>query len=62
MNAVAAGCGASPLDGAAFGSAVAPVGLGREKHSRSLWGEIVTGTDATPQELADKYQPQLDEL
>jgi hypothetical protein len=27
-----------------------------------LWGEIVTGTDATPQELADKYQPQLDEL
>jgi predicted permease len=26
-----------------FGSAVAPVGLGRDKHSRSLWGEIVTG-------------------
>jgi ABC-type glycerol-3-phosphate transport system substrate-binding protein len=27
-----------------------------------LWGEIVTGADATPQELADKYQPLLDEL
>jgi len=26
-----------------FGSAVAPVGLGRHKNSRSLWGEIVTG-------------------
>jgi predicted permease len=26
-----------------FGSAVAPVGLGREKNSRSIWGEIVTG-------------------
>jgi ABC-type glycerol-3-phosphate transport system substrate-binding protein len=27
-----------------------------------LWGEIVTGTDATPEELADKYQPMLDDL
>ncbi|MCU1439130.1 MAG: extracellular solute-binding protein [Rhodoglobus sp.] len=27
-----------------------------------LWGEIVTGVDITPQELADKYQPQLDAL
>jgi predicted permease len=26
-----------------FGSAVAPVGLGRDRNSRSLWGEIVTG-------------------
>src|SRR5688572_15036021 len=26
-----------------FGSTVAPVGLGRDHHSRSLWGEIVTG-------------------
>jgi ABC-type glycerol-3-phosphate transport system substrate-binding protein len=27
-----------------------------------LWGEIVTGTDQTPEELADKYQPLLDAL
>lgn len=27
-----------------------------------LWGEIVTGADITPQQLADKYQPQLDAL
>jgi len=27
-----------------------------------LWGEIVTGTDATPEQLAEKYQPQLDAL
>ena len=33
-----------------------------EQVLEQLWGEIVTGTDATPQELADKYQPQLDEL
>jgi predicted permease len=26
-----------------FGSAIAPVGLGRDKQTRSLWGEIVTG-------------------
>src|SRR5260221_10889767 len=26
-----------------FGSVAAPVGLGRERNSRSLWGEIVTG-------------------
>jgi predicted permease len=26
-----------------LGSAVAPVGLGRDRNSRSLWGEIVTG-------------------
>jgi hypothetical protein len=27
-----------------------------------LWGDIVTGADMTPQELAEKYQPLLDEL
>jgi ABC-type glycerol-3-phosphate transport system substrate-binding protein len=27
-----------------------------------LWGEIITGADASPQELADKYQPMLDAL
>jgi multiple sugar transport system substrate-binding protein len=27
-----------------------------------LFGEIVVGTDMTPQELADKYQPELDAL
>jgi ABC-type glycerol-3-phosphate transport system substrate-binding protein len=27
-----------------------------------LWGEIITGTDQTPQELADKYQPLLDAI
>jgi predicted permease len=26
-----------------FGSAISPVGLGRDKQTRSLWGEIVTG-------------------
>jgi ABC-type glycerol-3-phosphate transport system substrate-binding protein len=27
-----------------------------------LWGEIITGVDATPAELAAKYQPLLDAL
>ncbi len=42
-----------------------PAGLNSgevEQVLEQLWGEIVTGTDATPQELADTYQPQLDEL
>ncbi|MPZ73284.1 MAG: extracellular solute-binding protein [Nitriliruptorales bacterium] len=42
-----------------------PAGLNSgevEEVLEQLWGEIVTGTDASAQELADKYQPQLDEL
>jgi len=30
--------------------------------TEQMFGEIVVGTDKTAQELADEYQPQLDEL
>lgn len=33
-----------------------------EQILEQLWGEIVTGVEITPAELADKYQPQLDAL
>lgn len=33
-----------------------------EKVLEQMWAEIVTGKGATPQQLADKYQPQLDAL
>ena len=42
-----------------------PAGLnGGEVESvlEELFGEIIVGTDLTPEELADKYQPMLDEL
>jgi hypothetical protein len=47
------------------GSDSVPAGLnGGEVEGvlEELFGEIVIGTDATAQELADKYQPLLDEL
>ncbi len=33
-----------------------------EKILEQLWAEIVTGENITPQQLADKYKPQLDAL
>jgi ABC-type glycerol-3-phosphate transport system substrate-binding protein len=47
------------------GSASVPAGLNGgevELVLEELFGEIVVGTDMTAQELADKYQPMLDEL
>jgi ABC-type glycerol-3-phosphate transport system substrate-binding protein len=47
------------------GSASVPAGLNGgevELVLEELFGEIVIGTDMTAQELADKYQPMLDEL
>jgi len=47
------------------GSASVPAGLNGgdvEAVLEQLFGEIVVGTDKTAQELADEYQPQLDEL
>ena len=47
------------------GSASVPAGLNGgdvEAVLEQMFGEIVVGTDKTAQELADEYQPQLDEL
>jgi ABC-type glycerol-3-phosphate transport system substrate-binding protein len=47
------------------GSASVPAALNGgdvEAILEQLFGEIVVGTDKTAQELADEYQPQLDEL
>jgi ABC-type glycerol-3-phosphate transport system substrate-binding protein len=54
-----------PLREAYIASDSVPAGLNGgdvEAVLEAMFGEIVVGTDKTAQELADEYQPQLDEL